>query len=409
MFDNYTFADFAGDEETFFSEYFNKKPLLRKKAFKGDPRDILSFQKVDDLLHLESFRPPYIRITQGPRVVSQTDYTRNTVVQRIAVPDVIVPERVHELFRSGATVALGTLNNVIPPLRQLTRIFTEKFAAQTDISAFMTPAGRRGRAPHHDAPDVFVVQLEGTKRWTLWEPPAERRTKRRIYDTIEELGEPTMDVLLEPGDILYLPFNTPHAAEAKDQMSLHVVFTIRPRLWEDLLTSMVAAVLDDQTFSGFPYLAAPANEAPVGEFKEMLRLLQDKLSALDPEAEIDRLVRTGRAGVEGSSASRALERLAGIDRLQPQTELVRSSAAMHYGDDPGAADGKPAAPLTTVAVEGRTAEVPSVTAALLAQLAPGEATTAAGLSPALPAAEATKYAQHLARIGALELASRRDA
>ncbi|MFD9305184.1 cupin domain-containing protein [Streptomyces sp. NPDC060048] len=408
MFENYTFADFAGDEETFFSEYFNKKPLLRKNAFKGDPRDILSFQKVDDLLNLEAFRPPYIRITQGPRAVSQTDYTRNTVVQRIAVPDVIVPERVYELFRSGATVALGTLNNVIPPLRQLTRIFTEKFAAQTDISAFMTPAGRRGRAPHHDAPDVFVVQLEGTKRWTLWEPPAERTTRRRIYDTIEELGEPTMDVLLEPGDILYLPFNTPHAAEAKDQMSLHVVFTIRPRLWEDLLKATVGEVLDDTAFSGFPYLAAPGTGAPVGELKEMLSLLQDKLSALDPQAEIDRLVRTGRAGVEGSSASRALQRLAGIDGLRPDTELVRTAAAVRYDAEAGAPDGGAEPALTRVTVEDRTLSIPSVTAESLRRLGPGEVTTPAGLSPALPEAEATERAQLLARMGALELAADRD-
>ncbi len=409
MFENYTFADFAGDEETFFSEYFNKKPLLRKAAFKGDPRDILSFQKVDDLLNLEAFRPPYIRITQGPRAVSQTDYTRNTVVQRIAVPDVIVPERVYELFRSGATVALGTLNHVIPPLRQLTRIFTEKFAAQTDISAFMTPAGRRGRAPHHDAPDVFVVQLEGTKRWTLWEPPTERRTRRRIYDTIEELGEPTMDVLLEPGDILYLPFNTPHAAEAKDQMSLHVVFTIRPRLWEDLLKASVGEVLNDTAFSGFPYLAAPGTDAPVSELREMLRLLQDKLSALDPEAEIDRLIRTGRAGVEGSSTSRALQRLAGIDRMRPETELVRTEAKVRYGDEVGTPGGEPRSALTQVTVEDRTLSVPAATAALLRQLRPGEVTTPAALSPALPTAEATAQAQHLARTGALEVAAGRDA
>ncbi|WP_424862849.1 cupin domain-containing protein [Streptomyces sp. MMS24-I29] len=403
MFDHYTFADFAGDEETFFSEYFNRKPLLRRNAIKGDPKDILSFQKVDDLLNLESFHPPYIRITQGPRVVSETDYTRSTVVQRIAVSSVIVPERVYELFRSGATVALGTLNNVIPPLRQLTRIFTEKFAAQTDISAFMTPAGRRGRAPHHDAPDVFVVQLEGTKRWTLWEPPAERKTKRRIYDTIEELGEPTMDVLLEPGDILYLPFNTPHAAEAKDRMSLHVVFTIRPRLWEDLLKSTVAQLLDDPAFSGFPYLAAPGGDAPVGELKEMLRLLQDKLGALDPDAEIDRLVGTGRVGVEGSSTSRALQGLADIDDIGPRTELVRTASLVHHVD--AAAD----AQSTRVTIEGCSANLPSVTAVSLQQLGPGDTTTAARLSPGLTLEEATVQVQRLARLGALQLAAGRDA
>ena len=35
---------------------------------------------------------------------------------------------------------------------------------------YLTPAGSQGFAPHWDEIDAFILQLEGRKRWKVYEP-----------------------------------------------------------------------------------------------------------------------------------------------------------------------------------------------------------------------------------------------
>ena len=80
---DYAFADLVGDEQVFFTEYFNKKPMLRKNAVPGDPRDILSLRKLDQLVNLEVIRPPYIKVNlkrSGGRPSTSTPKTSPLIV-----------------------------------------------------------------------------------------------------------------------------------------------------------------------------------------------------------------------------------------------------------------------------------------------------------------------------------------
>jgi lysine-specific demethylase/histidyl-hydroxylase NO66 len=69
-------------------------------------------------------------------------------------------------------------------------------------------AGTQGFAPHWDDIEAFVLQLEGKKRWQVYAPRSEEETLPRYSSrdlSTEELGEPVLDVTLEPGDLLYFP------------------------------------------------------------------------------------------------------------------------------------------------------------------------------------------------------------
>eukprot|EP00954_Amorphochlora_amoebiformis_P003993 310054-Amorphochlora_amoeboformis.AAC.1 len=37
-------------------------------------------------------------------------------------------------------------------------------------NAYLTPSGTQGFAPHFDDVDVYILQLEGRKRWRLYPP-----------------------------------------------------------------------------------------------------------------------------------------------------------------------------------------------------------------------------------------------
>ncbi|GAA3841830.1 hypothetical protein GCM10022403_087450 [Streptomyces coacervatus] len=390
---NYTFEDLVGDEKVFFAEYFNKKPLLRKAAMPGDVRDILSIRKLDELLHLEVVRPPYIKVNHNGSGVPEKGYTRSVVVQGVNITDTVVPEKIYELFRAGATVTWCSLNQVVPELRDFTRIISDKMAVRTDVVGFMTPTKKRGYLPHHDPVDLFIVQLEGTKRWRLWDLPDERLGDNASY-TDEELGEPSIEVLLEPGDVLYLPYNTPHAAAAEDQVSLHLSIMMRPRMWKDLLRETFEQVASAPEFNEYPHIGALRSSDVESLFRQKITSLAARMDSLDAGNELDRLADLGRT-MPGSSHGTTFQTIAETDGLTPDVLLRRTAAPVEFGANEGGR--------TQMTVNGHKIAVPAPVAERLAGLADGEPVPAGEVFPGVPAERATKAAQGLTRLGVLEV------
>ena len=89
-------------------------------------------------------------------------------------------------------------------------------------------AAQAGLAPHYDDVELFVCHTEGRKLWRIYEPASRFRLPSRPSGdlTPAELGPPVLEVVLAPGDVLYLPRGTIHAAEAVgEEGSCHVTIS----------------------------------------------------------------------------------------------------------------------------------------------------------------------------------------
>ena len=67
------------------------------------------------------------------------------------------------------------------------------------MNAYLSPPSARGLELHFDFHDVFVLQLDGAKRWRVWEPLARtrdpiRRGPKPAALTLDELGPPLLDL-----------------------------------------------------------------------------------------------------------------------------------------------------------------------------------------------------------------------
>ena len=104
------------------------------------------------------------------------------------------------------------------------------FECACGCNVYVTPASSQGFAPHYDDIDAFVLQIEGAKRWRVYEPFEDEthpRTSSRNF-TQEEIATQRVvfDDVLEAGDFLYLPRGWIHQAECSSSThSVHATLS----------------------------------------------------------------------------------------------------------------------------------------------------------------------------------------
>ncbi len=74
----------------------------------------------------------------------------------------------------GATLVLQALHRTWPPLIRFGSDLAAELGHPVQINAYITPPENQGFAAHYDTHDVFVLQVAGSKRWTIHSPVIER-------------------------------------------------------------------------------------------------------------------------------------------------------------------------------------------------------------------------------------------
>jgi hypothetical protein len=189
-------------------------------------------------------RQPGFRLVRDGTTLSTRDTCRSAGVGHRTLDDVIQPNRVLELHAAGATMVLQGLQLSDPRLARLANNLALDLGHAVQINAYLSPAAAKGLELHFDFHDVFVLQLDGCKRWRVWEPLARtnqpvRSGPKEPMPTFDELREPAMDLTLRAGDCLYLPRGFPHAAETVDSASSHLTIGVMAPAWHQALRHAV--------------------------------------------------------------------------------------------------------------------------------------------------------------------------
>ena len=388
-----SFADVVGDEEEFFRTYFNKRVLYRPHAITGDPRQILSIADMDDIVHQEGLRSSLLRMLGngvpaiGDQLTTQLEMRR----EGKTIDDALDPGRIYAHFRAGKTLIHGGLNLTRPNLRALARSMTDRFAAKSEVVAFLTPAGQRG-ATHSDPTDVYVIQLEGTKRWQIWPTPQVRRPGDD-KDSFDSLPDPVLDQSIQPGDVLYIPHNTPHRASAEGSVSLHVTVVAGPRTWAHHLLSAVQDILHNgPEFWDTPYPDDASPEELAAEIEQLI----GRLRAVDAAAVLELARRDGRS-FRGVQQAALFQEMAAADGIDADTKLlaVDSAATFHEVTDGTA----------KVTILGNTIAMPEAAAAALRSASTAVPFPAGEFLFGADSRRALPTARQFLRLGALRIAS----
>ena len=222
-------------------------------------------------------------------------------------------DRVLAEFEAGATIVLQALHYHWPPLAEFCRALDRRLGHPVQANAYFTPRDSQGLSVHHDTHDVFVLQVAGTKRWLVYEPAlALPLSDQRYAGDLEPPATPVQDVVLAPGDSLYLPRGWLHEARTSHADSLHLTVGVNVYTWLDAFKAALAECADELEYRRS---VSPGSDVRA----RLLALLADRLEPEDVARRMhERLVRTRRPIREGQ-----LTQLRELDRLRLETQVER--------------------------------------------------------------------------------------
>ncbi|WP_370413837.1 JmjC domain-containing protein [Streptomyces fradiae] len=194
--------------------------------------DLFGWAALDSVLADGGRRVPEFRVIRDGAQIAEQRYTRATLM-RTDAPDV---RKTAGELAEGASLVMQGLQEYSEPIARFTRALAHDMARPVHVNAYVTPPKSQGFADHFDPRDAFIVQVAGTKRWTLREPVLRRPLAHESWDRLRERGEwdtarlealePWREVLLEPGDVLWLPGGWVHSARSEGVSSLHLTLSL---------------------------------------------------------------------------------------------------------------------------------------------------------------------------------------
>lgn len=270
------------------SDYEGRKPLHIPATADADKRSLLTWDAFNGLLRQSNvWTADSLMLLMDAQAVPVDQFCRLS-----GSPSGPVmrpwPPKVEVFMSGGASVIANDVLNMHPPITHMGDALGQAFAANVGANIYCSFQGVRAFGTHYDNHDVFVVQTEGEKLWTLYEnradnpvvvPPGTPESKAFFQKT---RGAVMTQITLRAGDVLYLPRGWYHDALAVDEPSLHVTYAVTPFTGSSIMGLLDVVAARQSAFRGY---LAPADREGGAVLRRQLADLATLLTSVvnDPE------------------------------------------------------------------------------------------------------------------------------
>jgi lysine-specific demethylase/histidyl-hydroxylase NO66 len=226
----------AVGRDQFASQYWGQQPLLSSAGDlpAGRFSELLDADAIDELLSERGLRTPFLRVAKNGATLTERAFTAPAGVGA-GIADQVSDDKLVRLFADGSTLVLQALHRVWSPILEFCQRLAAELGHPVQANAYVTPPQNQGFSAHYDVHDVFVLQIEGEKRWLIHPPVLKSPLRDQPWADrkaqVEKRAQepPLIEALLEPGDCLYLPRGYLHAATALGGVSTHL--TLGVHVW----------------------------------------------------------------------------------------------------------------------------------------------------------------------------------
>ncbi|HEU0071067.1 MAG TPA: cupin domain-containing protein [Alphaproteobacteria bacterium] len=238
----------------FFADYHGRRWLHVPGA--GSPRGADKFAAVMTRAKLDSlvstigiWNAQSLQLARDSAMISAKDYCDPE-----GRPD---SQKLQALLRDGASLVLNDIDLQAPGLSTvsaLAQALEDTLEAKAQANLYSSPRQRQAFASHYDSHDVYAAHIEGEKLWRIYEGRAELPIEHPAYKSQsaeindKAKGKVVAEVLMKPGDLLYLPRGQYHDAIAQTERTTHIAFGVVGVIGMDVVSALYARAVDDVTF-----------------------------------------------------------------------------------------------------------------------------------------------------------------
>jgi len=217
------------DDQYFFDKYWEKNFYKSNEALNPSRFDsFFNIKNLETLLHEGFLTTQHVRLASAKGNPQPSSYSSEN--------GRILNDKLFYFFNLGNTIVLRNSEFYFPLVNKIGESFKlgSPLFKKFFVNLYLTPANSQGFVTHFDTQEVFIVQVLGSKKWSLYNP-SNGLPLEDISIPIKNSNIVNGAALLKKGSALYIPRGVYHEAQTSENISCHLTFSYVPITNYDIL------------------------------------------------------------------------------------------------------------------------------------------------------------------------------
>lgn len=210
-----------------------------------------------------------------------------------ADPEQTLATELDTLLQQGGPVIVNKIDKIHPVVKSIASTIATGLSARTGANAYISPHRKDAQDLHADDHEVVVLQLHGTKRWTIGSSIARGMVASNLFKIDHgplkrhaREHDQFRAIDLEPGDLLYLPRGMFHQATSVGAVSIHLTFSaLRPTGLDFAEVVLKKLITDVESRDYFPKFEESDDNAAI---RAHMDRMTERLESLGQDDDIRR-------------------------------------------------------------------------------------------------------------------------
>ncbi|HEX8353435.1 MAG TPA: cupin domain-containing protein [Pyrinomonadaceae bacterium] len=290
--------------------------VLHVRGRAGRFSDMMPWARLSEILRRHRLDFPRLRLVRDGKSLPVSSYLRHVTGarQKNTIPRLKAVDLARHL-REGATLVLDAVDELSEPVEGLAKELELFFRERVQVNLYAGWQTSRGFDLHWDDHDVFILQVSGRKRWSVYGMTRPYPLVNDVEKAQKPERAPVWEGTLEDGDLLYIPRGWWHVAEPLAEPTLHLTVGVHNRTGLDLLRWLTERVRASETFRR----DLPRFADAVGRAAHAARLREELLAAWD-----DSLVERFYEELDARAESRARVELPWVATPAPRPPALEA-------------------------------------------------------------------------------------
>lgn len=201
----------------------NEREALHFPRMAEDLASIISIEDLERSLTIEGLGYPAAKmLTSRDGIKIQPFAGTLNAVSRKHMSSAVLKKLLYARY----SILFPKMHQIYPAVYALYRSCSEIAPKVQGIGGILTPPGGQATIPHADDHAILVVQVQGVKRWMVWDIVPEKEIQQcRDGEELDLLfakkaSLPSREIWLQTGDAMFVPKRALHTASAMDSFSL---------------------------------------------------------------------------------------------------------------------------------------------------------------------------------------------